>query len=95
MKWKSKSRIHGDYIEKYVSNNVYCLYCENILCNMNTNFPSIDLKCSSCNKFYQVKDDIDYLMFVGENGRKWFEENGTVKANVKLLSKLLNFDKLK
>ena len=55
MKWKSKSRIHGDSIEKYVATNVACLYCESILCTMNTNCPSIDLKCMNCNKFYQVK----------------------------------------
>jgi hypothetical protein len=46
------------------------------------------------NRYNEVKDDIDYLKFVGENGRKWYEENGTIQANINILTKLVNFNKL-
>jgi hypothetical protein len=45
-------------------------------------------------RYNEVKDDIDYLKFVGENGRKWYQENGTVQANIDILTKLVNFNKL-
>ena len=45
-------------------------------------------------RYNEVKDNIDYLKFVGENGRKWYKENGTIQANIDILSKLVNFNKL-
>jgi hypothetical protein len=46
-------------------------------------------------RYEQVKNDKDFIQFIANNGRKWYEENGTISANVKLLNKLINFDKLK
>jgi len=46
-------------------------------------------------RFMEVKDDHEYIKFVGENGRKWYEENGTVDANVNIIYNLLDFKKLK
>lgn len=46
------------------------------------------------NRYEEVKNDIDFVKFVGENGRKWYEENGTVKSNVDILKKIINIDKL-
>lgn len=45
-------------------------------------------------RFEQVKNNRDFIQFVANNGRKWYEENGTIAANVKLLNKLVNFNKL-
>jgi hypothetical protein len=45
-------------------------------------------------RFEQVKNDKDFIQFVASNGRKWYEENGTIAKNVKLLNKLVNFNKL-
>jgi hypothetical protein len=47
------------------------------------------------NKFNEIKNDIDYLKFISENGYKWYCENGTIDSNVNLLNKLINFEKLK
>jgi hypothetical protein len=46
-------------------------------------------------RFMEVKDDHEYIKFVSENGRKWYEENGTVDANVNIIYNLLDFKKLK
>ena len=46
-------------------------------------------------RYEQVKNDKDFIQFIANNGRKWYEENGTISANIKLLNKLINFDKLK
>ena len=45
-------------------------------------------------RFEQVKNDHDFIQFIANNGRKWYEENGTISANVKLLNKLVDFKKL-
>jgi hypothetical protein len=45
-------------------------------------------------RYNSVKDNIDYLKFVGDNAREWYLENGTISANVKILSKLVDFNKL-
>jgi hypothetical protein len=45
-------------------------------------------------RYEQVKNDKDFIQFIANNGRKWYEENGTISANVKLLNKLINFNKL-
>lgn len=45
--------------------------------------------------YNKIKDDTKFLKFVSENGYKWFLKNGTVSANAKLLTKLINFELLK
>lgn len=45
-------------------------------------------------KFQQIKNDEEYLNYVSQNARKWYLENGTVKANVRLMCKLVDFNKL-
>ena len=46
------------------------------------------------NRYLEVKDDDEYLEFVSNNARKWFLENGTIKANVDILFKNLKLNKL-
>lgn len=45
-------------------------------------------------RFNEVKDDRDFIKFIGENGRKWYLENGTVISNVNIILKLLNLSRL-
>jgi len=45
-------------------------------------------------RYNSVKDDVDYLKFVGDNARKWYVENGTISANVRILSELVDFNTL-
>lgn len=45
-------------------------------------------------KFEKIKNDDEYLNYVATNARKWYEENGTIKANVRLACKLVDFNKL-
>jgi len=45
--------------------------------------------------YNKIKNDNDYLQFIAENGYNWFKENGTIDSNVNILTKLINFDKLK
>lgn len=45
-------------------------------------------------RFMEVKDDWDFINYVAENGRKWYTENGTTKANAKIIVSLLDFKKL-
>jgi len=47
-------------------------------------------------RYNEVKDDIEFLKFIGANGRKWYKENGTVKQNARIAVELIdldNFDK--
>lgn len=46
-------------------------------------------------RFEQVKHQHDFIKFVADNGRRWYLENATVDANVKLLTQLVDFTKLK
>jgi hypothetical protein len=46
-------------------------------------------------RFEDLKKDPELVQFLAANGRKWYEENATVKAHVSLLKQLINFDKLK
>jgi len=46
------------------------------------------------NKFQEIKDDLEYLQFISENGYKWYIENGSVGSNVKLLNKIVKLEKL-
>lgn len=45
-------------------------------------------------RFIEVKDDRDFINYVAENGRKWYEENGTTESNAKIIVRLLDFKKL-
>jgi hypothetical protein len=45
-------------------------------------------------RYYEVRDDIDYIQFVANNGREWYTQNATIDANVKLLTKLVEFGKI-
>jgi len=45
-------------------------------------------------RFEQIKDNKGLIQFIANNGRKWYEKNGTISSNVKLLNKLVNFNKL-
>ncbi len=47
------------------------------------------------NKFNEVKDDIKFLKSISDNGYKWFKQNGTIDANVKILKKVVNINLLK
>ena len=46
-------------------------------------------------KYEQIKNDDEYLKFISENGYKCFLENGTISSNVRILSEIINFKKLK
>ena len=45
-------------------------------------------------KYNEIKDNESYLEFIAENGYNWYKENGTINANVNVLKKIINFDKL-
>lgn len=45
-------------------------------------------------RFEEVKGDHDYIKYVGENGRKWYKENGTILANVNIGYNLINLKKI-
>ena len=46
-------------------------------------------------KFEEIKDDDDYIDFISKNGKKWYDENGTVEKNAEIILGLINLDKLK
>lgn len=45
-------------------------------------------------RYNEVKDDIDFLRFISENGYQWYLDNGTVDSNVKILKEILQINKL-
>jgi hypothetical protein len=45
-------------------------------------------------KFNSIKDNIDLLTNISENGYEWFKSNGTVDSNVDILCSILNEDKI-
>lgn len=45
-------------------------------------------------RYEDIKNKKEYIKFISENGRRWYKENGTVDANVKLLTKLVDFKKI-
>jgi hypothetical protein len=47
------------------------------------------------NKFNEIKNDIDYLKFISDNGYEWFKNNGTVDANLKILTEIVDLKKIK
>jgi hypothetical protein len=46
------------------------------------------------NKFESIKNNHDYLNKISKNGLIWFQENGTINANVEILKTLININKL-
>ncbi len=45
-------------------------------------------------KFNEVKEDKDFIDFISKNGRKWYEENGTVERNGKIAADLIDLRKI-
>lgn len=45
-------------------------------------------------RFMEIKDDLDFINYVAENGRKWYEDNGTTECNAKIIVSLMDFKKL-
>lgn len=45
-------------------------------------------------RFEEIKTDYDFIKYIGENGRKWYLENGTINTNADIAFSLLNFSKL-
>jgi hypothetical protein len=41
-------------------------------------------------RFEDLKKDRDLVQFLSENGRRWYEENATIEAYVKIHTKLMN-----
>jgi hypothetical protein len=54
----------------------------------------IELSDRIIERYNNVKNDDDFIRFVGENGRKWYEENGTVTSAANIIYNLLDFKKL-
>ena len=46
------------------------------------------------NRFIEVKDQENYLSYIATNARNWFLKNGTIEANVDILYKNINLEKL-
>jgi len=46
-------------------------------------------------KYNEIKNDTALLDFIGKNGREWYVNNGTSTANADILTKILDFNKLK
>lgn len=45
-------------------------------------------------KFEQLKKDKDLIKFLSENGRKWYEENASTDAHIRILKKVIDLNKL-
>lgn len=45
-------------------------------------------------KFNKVKNDKEFIDFVAKNGRKWYEENGTIEANGRIAANLIDLSKI-
>ena len=54
-----------------------------------------ELADSYIETFEKVKNDKDYRIFLGENGRKWWDENCTLESYTKIFTKLIDLNKLK
>lgn len=46
-------------------------------------------------KFEKIKNDKEYLDFLSKNGRKYYEENCTVESHVRIMTDLIDLNKLK
>ena len=77
-------KFHNELIPDY---HYAALDCDNL-----ANFEA--LADAYIEKWNELKNDKDQVYFLAANGRKWFEENATIDAHVKILENLINFDKL-
>ena len=46
-------------------------------------------------KYEEIKTNHDLLNTVAKNGLDWYKRNGTINANVEILKKIININKLK
>jgi hypothetical protein len=46
-------------------------------------------------KFEKIKNDKEYLNFISKNARKYYEENCTVESHVRIMTDLIDLNKLK
>ena len=46
-------------------------------------------------RYNEIKNDMELLNFISENGYKWYLENGNVDSNVKILKEIIDINKLK
>ena len=46
-------------------------------------------------KYNEIKDNKDFLDYVGNNAREWYLRNGCVEGNANLLIKIVDFNRLK
>jgi hypothetical protein len=44
-------------------------------------------------KYNEIKNNEEYLTFISENGFEWYKKNGTCKANVEILKKIIKINK--
>jgi len=54
----------------------------------------IKLNKNILERYNEVKDDIDFLKYVSENGYQWYLDNGTINSNVRLLNEIIKINKL-
>jgi hypothetical protein len=45
-------------------------------------------------RYYEVKDDVEFLKYISENGYQWYLENGTIDSDVKILKEIIDINKL-
>jgi hypothetical protein len=46
-------------------------------------------------KYEEIKDNYEFLSKISSNGLNWFRKNGSINANVELLKKIIDLEKLK
>jgi hypothetical protein len=59
----------------------------------NVNDPVLQWKLL-VDKFNEIKNDNDFLKYISNNGKKWFEGNATVDVNVNILKDLVKIEDL-
>ncbi len=91
LRFKLVTKFHNELIPDY--HYISVPYDDLEFTDMNTYFHKLSDRM--IDRFNQVKDDKEYINFVADNGRKWYIENGTVNANVNILNKLIDFNKLR
>jgi hypothetical protein len=45
-------------------------------------------------RFNEVRNDKDFIDFIAANGRKWYEENGTIEANGRIAANSIDLSKI-
>jgi hypothetical protein len=46
-------------------------------------------------KFNEIKDNVELLKYVSENGYEWYQNNGTIESNFRLLTEIIDLNLLK